>query len=480
MNNTNERNLKDFIEIPYAKLEEMNLRAKERGEKASVQELQKEYTAWLQKEKGVKAVTLCFSDIEGRLHMLDYDKKFLLDSLSNLTFDGSSIRGFTPQHESDLRLEVDWASIRYFPADVFGPGKVIFFASVLNRDRTPYHSDFRGQLKALTTQLKKKDGLTAYAAPEIEGFLVDGMNSEQKYAHNGDLKLISSGGYFHSLPMDPLRVFIDRSAEAQRAMGFKNEKDHPEVAPSQFEMNFSYAEVVRAADNVQLYKLVCRQVARNMGMTATFLPKPFTGINGSGMHTNFSLGKNGKNIFHDPKGKEGLSSIAWDFVLRLLNHAPELCLILNSSVNSYRRLDPHFEAPNQIKVSPIDRGSMIRIPVGNEKTARIELRSVAPDANPYLVLYTMLRVGLEGEKLEKDESKRDRVRFLPDNIYDAIALCKSSKCMSEILGEDSKEKFIFYKQAAADRSPKALGSSIKSSEIVYHHEVTNQLLWNNF
>src|SRR6185369_14724188 len=209
-----------------------------------------------------------------------------------------------------------------------------------------------------------------------------------------------------------------------------------EVAPSQFEMNFSYAEVVRAADNVQLYKLVCRQVARNMGLTATFLPKPFTGINGSGMHTNFSLSKNGKNIFHDPKGKDGLSKMAWDVIMRILNHAPELCLILNSSVNSYRRLDPHFEAPNQIKVSAIDRGSMIRIPVGNEKTARIELRSVAPDANPYLVLYTIMRTGLEGEKLEKNGNKRDRLRFLPDNINDAIALCKKSAFMTKILGED--------------------------------------------
>ena len=113
------------------------------------------------------------------------------------------------------------------------------------------------------------------------------------------------------------------------------------------------------------------------------------------MHTNFSLAKNGKNIFYDAKGKEGLSKSAWDFVSRLLNHAPEICLILNSSVNSYRRLDPHYEAPNQIKVSAVDRGSMIRIPMGNEKTARIELRSVAPDANPYLVLFTMLKTGFE-------------------------------------------------------------------------------------
>ncbi len=472
--------LKNFLEIPYAKLEELNLKAKARGESASQAVLEKEYTEYLRKEKRIKAVTLCFTDIEGRLHMLDYDKEFLLDSLSNLTFDGSSIRGFTPQHESDLRLEVDWASIRHLPSDVFGPGKVIFFASVLNRDRTPYHSDFRSQLKLYTSILKHKENYVAHAACEIEGFVVDGINAEQKYAENGGFKLISSGGYFHSLPMDKLRLFIDNSAEAQRAMGFRNEKDHPEVAPSQFEMNYSYAEVVRAADNVQLYKLVCRQVASNLGMTATFLPKPITGINGSGMHTNFSISKNGKNIFHDPKGVDNLSKLAWDFIYKLLNHAPDICLILNSSVNSYRRLDPHFEAPNQIKVSAIDRGSMIRIPIGNERTARIELRSVAPDANPYLVLYTMLKTGMEGQKLQKDNGKRERVRTLPDNINDAIADFKSSKFIAQILSEDSKEKFAAFKQVAADRAPKALGAKVKESEIIYHHEVTNQLLWNNF
>lgn len=472
--------LKDFLEIPYDKLEEMNLKAKDDAEKLSAKALETKYVAWLKKEKRVKAVTLCFSDIEGRLHMLDYDKKFLLDSLSNLTFDGSSIRGFTPQHESDLRLEVDWASVRFMPSDIFGPGKVIFFASVMNRDRTPYISDFRGRLKGYTAELKKDEGLTAYAAPEIEGFVVNGENAEQHFDKIDGFKLISSGGYFHSLPLDRLRLFIDSCAEAQRAMAFKNEKDHPEVAPAQFEMNFSYAEVVRAADNIQLYKLIARQVARTMGMTATFLPKPVMGINGSGMHTNFSLAKGGKNIFYDAKGEEGISKIAWDFILKLLNHAPEICLVMNSSVNSYRRLDPHFEAPNQIKVSPIDRGSMIRIPLGNEKSARIELRSVAPDANPYLLLFTMLKVGFEGKKLAKDENKRERSRYLPDNIYDAIAHFKSSKFVSDILGEESKEKFIKYKQLAADRSPKELGTMVKRSEVINHHEVTNQLLWNNF
>lgn len=472
--------LKNFLEIPYDTLEEMNLSAKEKAETLTDKAIEADCIAYLKKEKRIKAVTVCFTDLEGRLHMLDYDKKFLLDSLLNLTFDGSSIRGFSAQYESDLRLEIDWSSMRFLPADIFGPGKVIFFASVLDRDRNPYSADFRGQLKMAQAELKKKDGLQAFASAEIEGFLVDGINAEQRFRENSGFKLISSGGYYHSLPLDKLRQFIDKAAEAQRAMGFRNEKDHPEVAPSQFEMNFSYSEAVRAADNIQLYKLVCRQVARNMEMTATFLPKPVVGINGSGMHTNFSLGKGGKNIFYDPKGTDGLSKIAWDFIMRLLNHAPEICLVLNSSVNAYRRLDPHFEAPNQIKVSPIDRGSMIRIPVGNEKTARIEVRSVAPDSNPYMVLYTIIKTGIDGVKLEKDVEKRERARFLPDNINDAIKLFKSSEFITKIFGEENKDKYVSYKQAGADRSPKALGTFVKDSEIIYHHEVTNQVLWNDF
>ena len=208
---------------------------------------------------------------------------------------------------------------------------------------------------------------------------------------------MNTGGYYHSLPGDPLRTFIDTTAEVQRAMGFQNEKDHPEVAPSQFEINYGYGEVVAAADQIQLYKLICRQVATRMGLTASFLPKPVVGVNGNGMHTNVSVSKGGKNLFWDPKGEEKLSKLAWSFVDRILTHANDICLLLNASVNAYRRLDPHFEAPNQIKASPTDRGSMVRIPIGNEKSARIEVRSVAPDANPYMVMYSIFKTGLEGE-----------------------------------------------------------------------------------
>ncbi len=477
---TDQLSLKHFLEIPYDELEEMNLKAKEKRDSVDPKQQEIEYREYLEKEKRLKAVTLCFSDIEGRFHMLDYDKKFLLESSDNLTFDGSSIRGFTAQHESDLRLDPDWTSMLWLPADVFGPGKVIVFANVLNRDRSLYASDFRGVLQRLTRQLKEKQGYTAYASAEIEGFLVDGVDAELNYEANDGFKLISTGGYYHSLPLDPLKRFIDTAAEAQRAMGFKNEKDHPEVAPSQFELNFSYTEALRAADQIQLYKLVCRQVANNMGMTATFLPKPVAGVNGNGMHMNFSLAKAEKNIFYEKTGREGLSPLAWEFIMRLLNHAPELCLILNPSVNAYRRLDPHFEAPNQIKVSAIDRGAMIRIPVGNEKSARIEVRSVAPDANPYLVLYTIIRAGLEGKKLTVNNQRRNRLRFLPGNVNDAIKLYKSSDFIAKILGADNKEKYVSFKQTTADRSPRELGSIVKIDEIIYHHEVTNQYFWNKF
>ncbi|PIU19048.1 MAG: glutamine synthetase [Elusimicrobia bacterium CG08_land_8_20_14_0_20_59_10] len=472
--------LKKFLEIPYDELEAMNLEAAAAAEALPAAELEKKYSAYLKREKRLKAVTLCFTDIEGRFHTLDYDKHYLLKAGDNLTFDGSSIRGFSAQKESDLRLGIDWGSIFWLPSDVFGPGKVILFGTVLNRDKSPYDSDFRARLAELGRDMKKTRGLTAHVAAEVEGFLVKGQNSEQAYNETDGFQLISTGGYYHSLPLDPLKKFIDTAAEAQRAMGFGNEKDHPEVAPSQFELNFSHAHAVRACDLIQLYKLVCRQVAANMGMTATFLPKPVSGVNGSGMHLNLSFFKGGRNIFYDAKGEDGLSGAAWDAVSRILSHAQELSLILNSSVNAYRRLDPHFEAPNQIKVSSVDRGAMIRIPAGNERSARLELRSVGPDANPYLALFALISTALHGEPLTRDENKRDRMRFLPGNIHDALRLYRASDFLKKTLGADPHDKYAYHKQASADRNPKELGSIVKASEVLFHHDVTTQMLWHKF
>ena len=475
--------LKNFLEIPYDELEQLNLEAKEKmAKRTSPEELKEYYLKYLHDEKRLKAVTVCFTDIEGRFHMLDYDKKFLIKSHDNLTFDGSSIRGFSAVNQSDLRLAVDWGTFRWLPADVFGPGKVIVFGLIQDRDGSAYASDFRGRLKEYTERLYKDQQIIANVSVECEGFLFQGQNAEQTFSSHEGFKLVSSGGYFNSLPKDPLKLFIDNLAEAQRAVAFENEKDHPEVAPSQFELNYTYCDALLAADQLQFYKLIARQVAGNMGMTASFLPKPIAGINGSGMHCNMSLSQKGKNLFWDPQGEDGLSQKGWDFVDRILNSANDICLVLNGSVNAYRRLDPHFEAPNQIKSSAVDRTSMIRIPLGNEKSARIEVRTVAPDANPYMAFLTLLQTGLEGPMTETitSEARRTRTRFLPSNIYDAIRLFKSSEFVSEILGNDNKEKFIERKSASADRCPKDLGSLVKTSEILFHHEVTNQYLWSRF
>jgi glutamine synthetase len=234
---------------------------------------------------------LLFSDLEGRLHMLDYDKKFLIKSWDNMTFDGSSIRGFAAQKESDLRLGIDWSAFYWGPADVFGGGKVMVFGEVIGKDGGPYPADLRAVLKAYANEVYNKDGYTLNAADEIEGFVFKGVDAERRYHETGKFEYVSNGGYYHSLPGDTLRLFIDAAAEVQRAMGFQNEKDHPEVAPSQFEINYGYAEVVAAADQIQIYKLICRQIATKMGLTACFLPKPIVGVNGTGMHTNVSITK---------------------------------------------------------------------------------------------------------------------------------------------------------------------------------------------
>jgi len=472
--------LRDFLSLSYEELEQLNLQAKEqRKNRVAPHKIQEERLKYLTDEKRIKAVTVLFSDLEGRLHMLDYDKKFLVKSWDNLTFDGSSIRGFTAQRESDLRLGIDWSAFYWAPADYFGAGKVLVFGEVIDKNGTLYSADIRSVLKQFAKEQFEQEGYTLNAANEIEGFLFEGVDAERQYHETGRFEYVNTGGYYHSLPGDPLRSFIDTTAEVQRAMGFENEKDHPEVAPSQFEINYSYGEVVSAADQIQLYKLICRQVATNMGMTASFLPKPVVGVNGSGMHTNISVSKKGKNLFWDPKGEEKLSKFAWAFGDRILTHGNDICLLLNASVNSYRRLDPHFEAPNQIKASATDRGSMVRVPIGNEKSSRIEVRSVSPDANPYLVLYSVFKSGLQGSTA-KIKNLRQAERYLPDNIYTALDNFRAAEWTTALLGDDVKARYADLKQASADRCPRLLGTFVKTPEVQYHHDVYNQFLWNKF
>jgi glutamine synthetase len=466
--------------MSYGDLEDKNLAAREqRRDRSNPGKLQEERLKYLTDEKSIKAVVVLFSDLEGRLHMLDYDKKFLIKSHDNLTFDGSSIRGFTAQKESDLRLHMDWHSFYWGPAEFIGEGKVLVFGEVIDKDGSPYIGDMRGVLKSYAAAQHAANGYTLNAANEIEGFLFNGLDAERRYSETGKFEYVNTGGYYHSLPGDTLRTFIDKAAEVQRAMGFENEKDHPEVAPSQFEINYGYADVVQAADQIQLYKFLCRQVARNMGLTASFLPKPVVGVNGSGMHTNVSISKGKTNLFWDPAGEEKISKFAWEFVDRILTHGNDMCLVLNPSVNSYRRLDPHFEAPNQIIASAVDRGSMVRVPIGNERSSRIEVRAVAPDANPYMVLYSVFKTGIDGTTSTLKDLRKAK-RFLPDNIYDAMTNFNKADWTKTLFGEDVKERYVELKKASADRCPRLLGTVVKTPEIQFHHEVYNQYLWNQF
>ena len=236
------------------------------------------------------------------------------------------------------------------------------------------------------------------------------------------------------------------------------------------------------ADQVQLYKLIARQVAAQSDLTASFLPKPVAGVNGNGMHTNMSvsrkrqeplLGREGQG----PPLRLGLGASS----SRILANANDLCLILNPSVNAYRRLDPHFEAPNQIKVSASDRGSMVRIPFGNERSARIEVRSIAPDVNPYMAIYALFRTGLEGPpRGGRGRRKAARTRFLPDNIYDALRLFKASKCAQELLGDDVPREVLRAETGRRGALPQGPGHAHQAQRDQFHHEVTNQYLWGQF
>src|SRR5256885_12495482 len=197
--------LQDFLRLPYSELEVLNLKAKEqRLKRAPLGQVRQERLKYLTDEKRIKAVTVLFSDLEGRLHMLDYDKKFLVDHDENLTFDGSSIRGFTAQRESDLRLGIDWHAFYWAPADIFGAGKVLVFGEVIDKNGGTYSADIRGGLKQFAEEQYAKNGYTLNAANEIEGFLFEGIDAERNYYQTGKFEYVNQGGYYHSLPGDPL------------------------------------------------------------------------------------------------------------------------------------------------------------------------------------------------------------------------------------------------------------------------------------
>ena len=252
---------------------------------------------------------------------------------------------------------------------------------------------------------------------------------------------------------DPLRQFIDRAAEVQRAMGFQNEKDHPEVAPSQFEINYGYGEVVAAADQIQLYNLLLARWPRTWDVRQ--LPAQAGGGRQRQRHAHQRFGIKGKtNLFWDPKGEEKLSEFGWEFIDRMLTQRTDICLVLNPSVNAYRRLDPHFEAPNQIIASAMDRGSMVRVPIGN---STLHARGSA--------LRRTRRQSLHDALLDLQDRHRwnawqrsitcaRRSVFCPTTFRMPSRISKLRQWITEIFGADVQERFVELKQASADRCPR--------------------------
>ncbi len=463
--------------IEELEIERLNLDLRKRRRNKENEDFFKKKIFELSKNYSIKEVVVFFSDIEGKLLHLEYDIEFFLESAENLTFDGSSVEGFSSQDQSDLKLKIDWSSLRIIPKEIFGGVKFLFFGLVESLDNRVYHSDFRYRLLELKNEIEKKDNLKFNVAAEIEGFIFKEQNVEQNF-NEKDFEFASKGGYFNSNANSELKIFSNELFRIIRILGFEIEKHHPEVAPSQFEINYKYQDVLEACDSIQFYKFIARQIAISMNCTVSFLPKPIANINGSGMHFNISIQKDNKNIFY--KKDQIISEEGFNFVDSILKEARALCLILNSSVNSYRRLDPHFEAPNEIKFSKIDRSSMIRIPNANEKSTRIEIRSVAPDTNPYLAMFAIINIGIE--KLNKKiELKEDlKIEKLPMNISEGIEEFKNSKRLKEILKEEAFFKYINSKEKVANRSPRLLGRLVKVEEILFHHEVRDQEIWTNF
>lgn len=480
----------ECLKLPNSILKRFNEDTREQLAEGKDEEyFKKRFLEFLESEEGIQGVQVYYPSIEGRLHRFEYDREYFLKSHDGLTFDGSSIKGYSDQEESDLRLQPVFSQFYLAPHRSFGAGRVVMLGKVLkaNDNEEPYEPDFTNLLLKTEEELKKM-GLGAAIAPEIEGFLLKGEYAEQKFNPDVPFEMASESGYAGAAAGDDLIDFINELAREKRAMGFKNEKDHPEVAKGQHELNYEFAGPVRAAFQVLLYRQMAVNLAHQRGMTATFLPKPKADVNGSGMHTNISLYEleTKKNIFHDAEGTYQLSEKARKFIGGILKHGKELSLAYNiTSGNAARRNDPSKEAPIDLIADQSNRAAVVRVPHHTEKSARAEVRAVAPDVNPALAFALLLRAGIKGLMSEGNEAKEylelaekgkgnGEVEKLPGSFHEAIELFAESEFAREQMGEEAFGKYLQTKQKTADRLPKDLGKAIKQWEIRGHHLVVNQ------
>jgi glutamine synthetase len=408
-------------------------------------------------EEDVEFIRLQFTDMYGNLKNVAVTTSQLDKVLNNqCMFDGSSIEGFVRIEESDMYLYPDLDTFEIFP---WRPqqGKVArFICDVYHTDRTPFEGDPRYILKKVLKEAEDM-GYTFHVGPECEFFLFnledDGIAST---------KSEEKGGYFDVGPVDYGENVRREMVLTLEEMGFEIEASHHEVAPAQHEIDFKYEEGLKTADNIVTFKMAVRTIARRHGMHATFMPKPKTGINGSGMHINMSLMKNGKNIFDDPSADKGLSEEALQFIAGLMYHVSSMAVITNPLVNSYKRLVPGYEAPVYIAWSEKNRSPLIRIPASRGNNTRVELRSPDPSANPYLALAVCLAAGLDGIRkkmvpvasvdkniynLTDQDRKEKGIKNLPSSLNEAIAEFEASEFMRAVIGDHLYENYIKAKKA---------------------------------
>jgi len=475
----------ECLDLPYSVLKKFNEQT--RGEldvNKDEKYFKDRFIEFLKSEEGIQGVQVYYPSIEGRLHKFEYDRESFIDGHDFLTFDGSSIKGFSEQSDSDLQLMPIFSTGILPPAEAFGSGRFIFLGRVVNKNGEPYSCDFTNLL--IDTQKKLEGmGLKGNIAPEIEGFLLKGQYAEQKFNPDNPFLMASESGYAGAAAGDDLIDFINKLARVTRAMGYRNEKDHPEVAKGQFELNYKHADPLHSAYMMLLYRQIAKNIAHKMEMTATFLPKPKAEVNGSGMHTNISLSdlQTGKNIFHEEEGLFQLSEKARKFISGILMHGPEVALAYNAtSGNGARRNDPSKEAPVQFIADTNNRAAVIRVPHHNSKSARVEVRAVAPDAHPMLAFAVLLRAGIKGMLSDGDQQERylellikDRdIEVLPGSFHEALEKFNDSDFAQEVIGEHGYKRYLEIKQDTADKLPRNLGKKIKEWEIKGHHLVVNQ------
>ncbi len=422
--------------------------------------LSKADIAKLVKENDVKFIRLQFTDLFGLLKNVAITPSQLDKCLDDkCMIDGSSIEGFVRIEESDMYLRPDIDSFAILP---WRPqqGKVArFICDVYTPDGAPFEGSPR-RILARQLERAKKMGYTFNVGPELEFFLF-----RLDEAGNPTMETHDDAGYFDLGPTDMGENARREMVLALEQMGFEIEASHHEVAPGQHEIDFRFDDALVTADRVMTFKFAVKTIAQRHGLHATFMAKPIAGVNGSGMHTNMSLMKDGKNAFFDEKDEIGLSSVARSFVAGILGHMRGIAAVTNPTVNSYKRLVPGYEAPVYIAWSPANRSPLVRIPAARGKSTRIELRCPDPTCNPYLSFAIILAAGLDG--IERDlappapldrnifkmtaaEREASGIPSLPGSLEEALACMKSDPLARDVLGDHVFERFIEAKEREWD------------------------------